>query len=196
VSLERLRTAWDRRLPPTLPPDDAVRELERVRARAREFEAAVTRRDRIEAFCALLLLPIFAWFAVHAAHPLSRLGSVVLVVACLLIPLRLRLARGRSPDPSLPVASFLRLQLRLATSQRRLLLTVALWYLLPLGVGVVLFVAGAVPWWWAAAYAALVVAFFAYLYRLNRAVVRVEVEPRERELRLWIELLEEPPEEP
>jgi hypothetical protein len=198
MSLEDLEAAWGRRLADVGPAGDTLRELERVRKRARQLEAVVRRRDRIETVCALALVPVFGYFALHAAAPLSRLGSAVLAVACALIPVRLRLARKRAPDPSLPVATFLRRHLELAGRQRRLLSSIAVWYLAPLGIGVVLFVAGTAPLWWTAAYALLVGVFFAYLYRANRAAVRVEIEPRERELRLWLGLIGESgaPDEP
>jgi hypothetical protein len=90
------------------------------------------------------------------------------------------------------VADFLRLELELVLKQRRLLLTVPLWYLGPLGLGVILFFAGSgVSAWLTALYAAIVVAFFVALYRLNVSAVNRELEPRERELRLWIELTTE-----
>jgi len=104
-------------------------------------------------------------------------------------------SRAAPPWPCCrPVATFLRLQLDLVVSQRRLLLTVPLWYLGPLGVGVVLFFAGASPSpWLSGAYVAIVAVFFHRLYRLNRAAVASELEPRERELRLWIELVDQEP---
>jgi hypothetical protein len=190
--IDDLKDAWRRRLAEG--GQEPSRELARVRERAGALEAGVRRRDWIESGVALALLPVFAYFAVRAGDPVSRVGAAVVTLSCLLIPLRLRAARRRTPDPSLPVATFLRLQLDLVVSQRRLLLTVPLWYLAPLGVGVVLFVAGASPSpWLTAIYGAIVGVFLYRLYRLNRDAVTAQLEPRERELRLWIELVDEKP---
>jgi hypothetical protein len=189
VTLDDLQRAWRRRGAPEGAAESPARELEAARARARELEAMVRRRDRLETLVAFALLPIFSYFALRADGWMVRLGAAILAVSCLAIPLRLRGARRPSPDPGLPVATFLRLQLELVLNQRRLLLTVPLWYLGPLGLGVILFFAGssASPWL-TVLYAALVVASFTWLYRLNRNAVTQELEPRARELRLWIEL--------
>jgi hypothetical protein len=160
-----------------------------VQERARELEAIVRRRDLIETVAALLVLPVFGFFALRPGELLVRAGAAIVALACIAIPIVLKLARRRRPDLGQPVATFLRLELDLVLRQRRLLLTVPLWYLLPLGAGVILFFAGASPSpWLTAAYAAVVVVFFAALWRLNRRAVTSELEPRERELRLWIEL--------
>jgi hypothetical protein len=189
MTLEDLRRAWGRGGGAGAPESDPAGELRAVRARARELEDVVRRRDRRETLVALALLPIFTYFAFQAAGGVTRLGAVILAVSCLAIPLRLRAARRVAVDPSLPVAEFLRLELDLVLRQRRLLLTVPLWYLGPLGVGVILFFAGASrsPWL-TALYAAVVIAFFLWLWRLNRTAVVQDLEPREKDLRLWIQL--------
>ena len=192
--IDDLKDAWRRRLAEG--GEEPSRELARVRERARALEAVVRRRDWLESGVALAVLPVFTYFALRAGDAVTRVGSAVLALSCVLIPLRLRAARRRPPDPSLPVATFLRLQLDLVVSQRRLLLTVPLWYLAPLGVGVVLFFAGGSPSpWLTGAYVVIVAVFFHRLYRLNRDAVTSELEPRERELRLWIELVDEKPRE-
>ena len=191
MSLDDLQNAWERR-GNREDTANGERELHRVKERARELDAVVRRRDRLETAVALALLPIFSYFALAADGFLVRLGAVILAVACLAIPLRLWAARRPPPDPGLPVASYLRLELDLVLQQRRLLLTVPLWYLGPLGLGVVLFFAGtgAAPWL-TVLYATVVVVFFGWLYRLNRAAVTEQLEPRERELRLWIQVTDE-----
>jgi hypothetical protein len=200
VTLDDLREAWRRRGadggPEAAGPDPAG-ELAAVRERAHRLEAAVRRRDRIETLVALALLPVFSVFALRGGTVTGRLGATILAVACLFIPLRLRAARRHPPDPGLPVATFLRLELDLVLRQRRLLLTVPFWYLGPLALGVILFFAGgrAGPWL-TAIYAVAVVLFFAWLYRLNRNAVTSELDPRERELRLWVRLTDEGGEAP
>ena len=188
MTLDDLQRAWDRRGAPAAVAD-APPELAAVRARAGELDAVVRRRDRRETLVALALLPVFSYFALQADGLVVRLGSLILALSCLIIPLRLRAARHKPPDPGLPLATFLRLELELVLQQRRLLLTVPLWYLGPLGVGVILFFAGSgASRGLTVLYAAVVIVFFGWLYRLNRTAVAEELEPRERELRLWIEL--------
>jgi hypothetical protein len=189
VRFDDLAGAWQRRGAGEAPPAEPSRQLVAVREKARALEIAVRRRDRVETLVAILLLPIFGTFAVVASDLLARVGAAIVAAACVAIPLILRRARRRAPDLGLPVATFLRLELEFVVRQRRLLLTVPLWYLAPLGIGVILFFAGGSPSpWLTAAYAAVVVIFFGALWRLNRRAVTTQLEPWEREVRLWIEL--------
>ena len=184
--MDNLKRAW-RQIPPATPPRDPRQALASVRERARQLDATVRRRDRVETLTALALLPVFAYFALQAEAPLVRLGAAVVAAACILIPVRLRGARHAAPDAGLPVAAFLRRELEVVESQRRLLLTVPVWYLGPLGVGVILFFAGAVASiWWTLLYTTIVIATFGWLYRLNRRAVTSELDPRADELRTWI----------
>ena len=189
MTFDDLGAAWRRQGGGAASGSQLARELAAVKTRARELEVVVRRRDRIETAVSLLLLPIFGFFALRDGSLLVRAGSAIVALSCIAIPLVLRSARRRGGDLGQPVASFLQVELELVLRQRRLLLSVPFWYLGPLGVGVILFFAGASPSLWiTAAYAAVVVVFFVALYRLNRRAVASELDPRASELRLWIEL--------
>lgn len=191
MTIDDLKGAWVRLEARTQEP---VRDLDAVKERVRRLDRLARRRDRNETLAALLLLPIFGYFAMNAARPLARVGAAIVALSCLVIPLCLRWARRRAPDPGVPLDRFLELELEFVVRQRRLLLSVPLWYLGPLGLGVVLFFAGAgAPAWLTAAYAGVVLVFFVFLYRLNRAAVLEEVAPRERELRATIQIGREEP---
>jgi hypothetical protein len=186
VTIDDLAPAWRRRAEPDFGAQPAP-ELAAIRARARQLDVTVRRRDRIETLVALSLLPIFGTFAARADGVLVRAGAAIVAISCLWIPLVLRRARRRALDHRQPGAAFLRLELDFVLRQRRLLLTVPWWYLGPLGIGVILFFAGASPSpWLTAVYAAVVVAFYFALYRLNRRAVESNLEPWAHELRLWI----------
>lgn len=191
MTIDDLKGAW---LHVEARGDAPARELDAVKERVRRLDAVVRRRDRIETLVALSLLPIFGYFAFGAPRPLARAGAAIVALACLLTPLCLRWARRRAPDPGVPLQRFLELELEFVVRQRRLLLSVPLWYLGPLGVGVVLFFAGgSAPVWLTAVYGVGVLAFFVYLYRLNRAAVLAEIAPRERELRALLQIGREEP---
>ena len=192
MSLDQLRETWRREAlsPPGRKPAD---ELAAVTERAAELDRAVRRRDRIETAVALALLPIFAWVAWATPHPVSAVGAVIVALACVAIPVRLRLARRRRPDPGLPLAQSLRAELGRIRAQERLLGSVAWWYLAPLGAGVILFVGGApVAPLFKVGYAAVVVAFFGWLLHLNLRAVRSDLQPVARELESWLAELDEP----
>jgi hypothetical protein len=142
---------------------------------------------------ALALLPIFAWVAWATPHPVSAVGAAIVALACVVIPVRLRLARRHRPDPGLALAQSLRAELDRIRTQERLLGSVAWWYLAPLGAGVILFMAGApVAPLFKVGYAAVVVAFFGWHLRLNLQAVRSDLRPVARELESWLAGLDEP----
>jgi hypothetical protein len=134
MSLDQLRETWLREAhsPPGRKPAE---ELAAVTERAAELDRAVRRRDRIETVVALALLPIFGWVAWATPHPVSAVGAATVALACVVIPVRLRMARRRRPDPGLPLEQSLRAELDRIRAQERLLGSVAWWYLAPLGAG-------------------------------------------------------------
>ena len=193
MNFDQLGEVW-RRETGGAPARSPAEELAAVRGRAAELARIVRRRDRIETGVALAMLPIFAWKAAASDHPLSVLGAAVIAVACVLIPVRLRMARHRAADPAQPVALALRAELARVRAQERLLGSVAWWYVGPIAVGLLLSTAGgtASPLF-KAGYAAVVVAMCAWVLHLNRRAVREEIRPVAEELESWLAGLDEPP---
>lgn len=175
------------------PARSPAEEIAAVRAKAAELERDVRRRDWRETAVALAMLPLFAWRAVSAPSPLSAVGAAIVAVSCVLIPLRMRAARGPSPDPALPVAWALKAELARVRAQERLLGSVFWWYLLPPGVGCILLRAGGPGSPLSkAAYAAGVVALGGVLLYLNLRVVRRDLRPMAEEMERWLDDLDEP----
>lgn len=189
MDFDQLSEAWRRQALSSA--ESPAEALALVQRRARELRQVVRMRDRIETGVALVMLPLFGGLAVVARHDLSRAGAVIIAVACALIPLRLRVARKDAVDPGQPLVSQLRLELLQVEAQDRLLSTVFWWYLAPLGIGVILFVGGAVSPFLAVLYGLVVVTFYGWLLHLNRRAVRTELHPRATELRTWISNLEQ-----
>ncbi|HUP23330.1 MAG TPA: hypothetical protein VNB06_10370, partial [Thermoanaerobaculia bacterium] len=122
----------------------------------------------------------------------GRPEAAIVALACVVIPVRLRLPRRRLPDPGLPLAQSLRAELDRIRAQEGLLGSVAWWYLAPLGAGVILFMAGApVAPLFKVGYAAVVVLFFGWLLRLNLEAVRRDLRPVAHELEGWLADLDE-----
>lgn len=179
------RGAWRRDDP--VPPGEPARLLDAARVRLAAMDRAIRRRDRLESAVALVLAPIFAVVAWRTPHLVSAAGATILAAACLFIPVHLRRARRLPGDRGGPLVATVRAELARVHAQERLLRTVLWWYLLPLGLGVLLLVGGApVSTSFKTIYGALVVAFGGYLYVLNRRAVRADLEPVSRELTEWL----------
>lgn len=192
MNFDQLGEVW-RREAGGAPARSPAEEVAAVRARATELARIVRRRDRIETGTALAMLPVFAWRAATAQHPLAALGAAIIAAACVLIPIRLHAARGGDPDPARPVAVALRAELARIRAQERLLGSVAWWYVGPLALGLLLSTAGGSgPPLSRAAYAASVVALSVWVLRLNRRAAREELRPVAEELEGWLAGLDEP----
>lgn len=191
MNLDSLSAAW-RRQAGRAPSRNAQEEIEMVRTRAAELGRIVRRRDRLETVVALLMFPLFLWLAVTTPYRISAVGAAIIAAFCIVIPIRLRLARRAAPDPTQPVAHALRAELQRIHAQERLLGSVAWWYLAPLGAGAILFVLGApAPAMFRIGYAFFVVIFMGLLLRLNLRAVRHQFRPVAREIEEWLTDLDE-----
>jgi hypothetical protein len=183
MEFEDLPALWRARkgTPDAAAPFDRLAQIEE---RSRRLDALVRRRDRLETAVALTIAPFFAAVVVWGTHGVGRLGAALLTLSCLWIPLRLAHARrsfGAAPrDRSLK--SFLHEERARVQAQVRLLRTIIWWYLLPLGVGVVLLFSGARSLVATTVYAAFVAALYGGIYALNRRAVATELEPRLEEI--------------
>lgn len=192
MEFERLPELWRQQREPgtSRSPKDA---LAAVRREAVALERTIRNRDRLECGIALVMLPIFAWLTFAARHDISRIGAAIIALGCLLIPVRLHLAREpMSTDPGQPLTLALAQELARVRAQQRLLASVAWWYFGPLGLGVVLFVAGGLASaWLKAGFTLVIVLFYGWLWRLNQAANRSQLAPRARQLESWLASLGE-----
>ena len=169
----RLREQW-RREQAVLAPTS----LEALREPDRKQRRRVHRRDRTETIGAVLgggvLLYVSIDLALHGNWPAFGFG-MLLVAYAVAVPLILRNARGKVPEPApeLPLRQRLAKQRDAALVQADLLERAWLWYVLPMVVGViglVVSLAGISTFAWAST--AGVLAFGALLVWINRLAGR------------------------
>jgi hypothetical protein len=167
--------------------------LSSVVDRSRQLARDVRRRDLVESGLALVMVPFFGACVFLGAHPVARIGAAILTLSCLLIPLRLRAAR-RCFEPAPREGSlraFLLAERERVRAQAQLLRSVLWWYLLPLGLGVVLlFGGGTRSFALSLGYAGLVIAFYGWIYRLNQNAVSRELDPRRDQLETLLAALD------
>lgn len=154
----------------------------RARDRARQLELLVRVRDRYETLIGLALLPVFLLLAWYTPYPLSRAGAVIIAICCVLIPLRLRAARRPPPSPAQDFTTVVRMERERVQAQCELLRSVAWWYFGPLLVGVSLFMIGPLSAWPAVLAVTAATAFMVWLWAQNQRVIRLELDPWDREL--------------
>lgn len=187
-------------------PAPAVRAgplLDEVRRDARAFDATIFRRDAVEVGTALLMAPAWVLIGVTQSLPWTwylMVPSLLWVAGFLLADRRRRPAQPA--DPAAPLAESAAESLARVEHQIRLLRGVAWWYLLPLAVPMLAYVAQ-VNWRIAgnvagtvagtAVVAALLGLIFYGVYWLNQTAVRNELEPRRQKLRALLDGLRDAP---
>lgn len=158
--------------------DDGM--LDALRKRERLLSATVRRRDWLESGIALLIAPIFAFAAWRAGLREAwwpMFFSVWLTLWVAYVPWHFWRVRRRMPRPEavLPLHDYLRQQRAAMLAQARMLEQVWLWYLAPCAIGVIgLNFAAQGATTGNFIYAAIVLAFCAFLARLNRRAARTQ----------------------
>lgn len=159
-------------------PADVSETIIAVRRRAGALARAARTRDLIETTLAFLMLPLFVWLAFRIPYPVSKAGAVLVAAGCVVVPVRLRQARGYPVDPSLPVSVALEAARAHLQAQARLLRSVLWWYLVPLLGGVMLLFLGApIGPLGHAASVVVVVGSAAVLHRANAGAARRHLDP-------------------
>jgi MFS family permease len=190
MNWDELQQLWQNQPPPATPPDWNTAEFERQRTR---LARTLARRDWLEAGVGIAVAIFFAATLVplgRAAWPGWISVALILGVSVAFV-LERRRARRATPPPEAPLMLKLEADIAELRHQCRLLNTVALWYVLPILLSIVLFfwgVRSALPappslWSWRLLFFGVgVLGFSAFVVWLNREAVRTALEPKLREL--------------
>ena len=159
--------------------------IDSLAKKIKQMERRVRRRDRREIVIGLLMIPLFGWWCVTIPQLFAKMGSAIIVAACLFVIFKLIRARRVSgkEDAASDIRYNLSLSLQLLRRQIKLLDTVLWWYLLPFFTGVIFFYFSLVSnTLGRVAYAFVVVAAYGYIYYLNKRAVKKHLKPLERNL--------------
>ena len=192
--LDDFKDAWqaaDESAEPALADEDLLRL---VQEQAEAFDEKIRRRDRREGIAAVL---VFLFFSLMLLDPswVVRAGALIVMGSSAYIYWTLRRARAgySSPNVDRPVAAAVRAEREKVDEQIRLLETVFWWYLAPLGVGLLLVVAGdAGLSWFTLGYGGFVVALGGGIYYLNQREVHNTLRPRRRQLTRLLRRVQSP----
>jgi hypothetical protein len=181
MDLDALKREWQQSSQPT----PAFEEnWEKAMQRHRQLHRRIVIRDWIETGAAILMFPMFFAAGLLTASKglwVSAFGCAWLCLFLVLIPLRLRRARRLqvAPDPTLSHQDYLGAERRALQAQYDLLHSVASWYLLPLGAGVLLVFAGIMGLSLATLWYSLAVAgLYLLIWIANRVAAEKTVRPR------------------
>jgi len=170
-----------------------------IRREQRSWSQLILRRDTLEVSAACLLFVLFLYFGVKAAlWPLYWAAGTCLFVGGFFVVDRC-IQRKHRPLCSQSMTEFIERSIRQINHQIGLLRHVFWWYLLPLGLGLVVFLGHVIYGLmqhnlvWIApfviGYGLLVALFFWRVYLLNQRAVRHELIPRKRELEALLQML-------
>ena len=159
--------------------------IDSLAKKIKQTERTVRRRDRREIVIGLLMIPLFGWWCVTIPQLFAKIGSAIIVAACLFVIFKLVRARrvGGKEDATSDIRYNLSVSLQLLKRQIKLLDTVLWWYLLPFFTGVIFFYFSLVSnTLGRVVYAFVVVAAYGYIYYLNKRAVRKYLRPLEKNL--------------
>jgi hypothetical protein len=128
------------------------------------------------------MMPLFGWWLVAVPLILVKIGAGILLLSCVLVVIRLSYARkiNVNEDTSSAIKYHLTVSLERVRSEIKLHDTVLWWYLLPFFIGIIcFFFAYLVTFLSISIYSILVAALYAYIYYLNKKVVKRNLRPLE-----------------
>jgi predicted membrane channel-forming protein YqfA (hemolysin III family) len=146
MKLDDLKTSWQEQVKEPTEQEylaalsDALNQLEKETSK---LDKSIKRRDFLEISIALLLIPVWCWKLFYSAGLMQTVGLIVLILACIYIPYKLLKAKRIKAPKSSSVVDFLRVEKQKLENQKKLLETVAWWYISPMFLGIILVTLGA-----------------------------------------------------
>jgi hypothetical protein len=190
---DRYQQAWQAQSSQARVTVDANLLLEIVQRSHREFRALIFLRDFREVVVVLLMLPLWFYMGYKQSLPWSwYLGVPAMIWVGGFILVDRKRHPQKPSEPGIPLLESVKESLTQVEHQIWLLRNVFWWYLLPCTIAILAFFAQ-VAWslrfagWWEAliffvVLVGFVFAMYSFIYYLNQRAVRVELEPRRKEL--------------
>ena len=185
MQLDELKSAWAEEVKVLENKPEIGSAIDALEEETQKFDRTVKRRDFLESFIAFCLVPFWIYRMFDANSWVEMTGLVVLTLACLFIPFRLRKARHYQASKLTSIKAFLELEKQKVLAQMSLLGSVLVWYLAPLYLGIVLVSTGArvdesgdfVITEMLVYYLAFVTVFFGVIWVANIRAVKKKLQP-------------------
>lgn len=143
MKLDDLKANWKTAIESDNSTQDLSPMIELLVKETSKVDKSIKRRDRLEISIALLLIPVWSWKLFYSASLVQTTGLWIAIVACLYIPYKLLKAKQINAPKDNSVMAFLQFEKIKIENQKKLLESVAVWYIAPLLVAIVLITAGA-----------------------------------------------------
>jgi Protein of unknown function (DUF3887) len=172
---------------PDVSPEQLVSAMQKQTTQLRRILDARDIRELVACAFVIIIFGIF-YFTVYRT-PVSRLGDLIVIGSSVFIAWKLVHTRRRTPPapPGATVVESLQAELNAVRAQSRLLRSVLWWYLLPLGIGILVCTWGSPGGGLAGnigniIYTIGVIALYAWIYRLNQRARDKQLLPVEAQL--------------
>src|SRR5256714_1133389 len=183
---DELKKLWQQQ--PLREPDiSATQVMSAMQHKTTLLRRCLDSRDTGELVACAFIIIIFGffYFFVDARWPISRLGDLIVIGSSIFIAWKIVYARRTTPPapPGATIVESLRAELNAVRTQSQLLGSILWWYLLPLALGIFVITWGKPGGLaWNIIYTILVIALYAFIYRLNQRARAKQLLPLEAQL--------------
>jgi len=185
---DELKKLWQRQplRDPAISPRQVMSAMQKQTSQLRRTLWA---RDVRELVACVIVGVIFGvYYFTVSRTPTSRLGDLIVIGSSIFIAFKLIYTRRTTPPapPGATIVESLRAELNSVRAQSQLLRSVLWWYLLPLGIGILVGTWGSVVglggFVFNMIYTVGVIALYAWIYRLNQRAASKQLLPVEAQL--------------
>jgi Flp pilus assembly protein TadB len=164
---------------------NSEKHLETINQKLLNIDKLIKRRDKLEIFFGVFMIPLFVWWLIAVPQILAKVGACFIIGGCLLVIYNLISARRVNVKEEIASATkyHLMVSLQRVQNQIKILSTVFWWYFLPFFIGVIcFFYSYSITFIGNAVYTIIVAALYGYIYYLNKRALKKHLKPLENNI--------------
>lgn len=142
MKLDDLKNDWQETVVDA-PSEDLSEVITMLAKQTTQIDKEIKRRDILEISIALCLIPLWIYALLNSAGIMQTTGLIIAIISCLYIPYRLIKAKKVAPPKNSDIKSYLTTEKQKIYQQKKLLESVATWYIAPIAASIVLITLGA-----------------------------------------------------
>jgi len=142
MKLDDLKQDWQETVATPSPSDNFDEVITMLEKQTLTIDKEIKRRDILEISIAILLIPVWTYALFSSAGTIQSAGLILAILSCLYIPYRLVKAKKVSSAQNTNIKAFLEVEKQKVSQQKKLLESIAFWYISPLTISIVLITLG------------------------------------------------------